>query len=1709
MMPSGETMTLGMKGADRGGGTGDDNDGKSAVYGDEEYGEDLAQLDMLLNYVNNLSASLEFLAWENKRISTDLVPTLLNMYDALYARLNEGADVLTTIRAGEGGDDGGGTGGRRGGSGGGGGGGGGGSAKGLSNGVVDLSNVGQDENKSAKETENGAIENGVCGNNDTRLFIEEKDLGNQTNNNNNSRDKTLLKCDKCGALRRTTSSECRCISKMSISESICTLFDNIETGLDTNTTSGSLYDNFEKRPRREHIYAEPEFVIKPKDSPKSITSTSTTSSSNTNSSSSVITSSSSSLSLKTPGTPTSPPMGQDPRKFKGVYRPLSVISSSSSSSSSSNSLPRGPVESLEDNDADHSDTEETTRRRDRTIKTRREKAQRTGSGDSGVQCHSISLPAPPTLRPKYYDPNLDYMDRIVLEIVETEAIYVRDLREIIEGYLEYWRRHPESGIAHSQAEDLFSNIEQIYTFNRAFLSELEACGVDPVAVARCFVRNNSGFAIYTQYCTNYPRTVSVLTELMRGEASVRAFRERQLALSHTLPLGSYLLKPVQRILKYHLLLGNIVKHFEKDCSGYSEIWNALSAMTGMAHHINDMKRKHEHAVRVQEIQSLLYGWQFEDLTTYGELAAEGTFRMCGAKGVRHIFLFEKMILIAKKKEENTLMYKAHILCSNLMLIESVPGEPLSFHIIPFDNPRMQYTLEARNLEQKREWTLQLKRVILENYSANIPAHARQLVMELGQSKPEDLLMSESRSSGRRAAHHAPEYLERRKAHDRRRASEGGLNTRLRLRRSSRTRKEKEEKESRSRSASRTRETEDEEMDRKISTNSAPSSSEKSKLKIPSMWGRRRSEPGIGSRESLSVTLSAPEDINTPSPDTTIDISMNTQNEAITPEISVDGLSASEYEREEEPSREFDAENGENLEEIVSKILQRELQLQKLLLNKQRRNLVRKIPFKYDTSDTENEDSPCCRNNESYLGSDNRSTRRNDDVGDYVDFYFNEGQCTTLNESANASSSECQSLYSSAVSVHNQITGDFRPLNSEKPNKPVRRSSSDLSFKKAPTGKKNTNYDNLINIWSTLRGKSPEKKHGSVTPQPKHSETSSLEKPRLRRAQSFSIDKCLNSNSENIYASPAQLVPQPNTAPVQSSKKEDIWVKDENRGSPRENRERPVTIAIYNSNEVSLSALEQYLSQPRTSGLTPERFPYDTEDNFTDYSMTPHMSMDNILSIHPEHKIYKPSNNRNTLKHVFNKITSPKSNKSISEPSGSVFNYSVESELDRNIADKKASKMVYNMARQCSKTLKERIKQIRAEDGDKSPGIKSESLYSLPIYKQGSSSIGARLAGTNEPSDYAVPRIRPMDQKPKSELRPDSVLSSSSILTSSSSSSSSSSRDTKFLEGVEVSSMANVEEENEEIQESPSFESDASADSYYERSFEAIENLETEIFRDSAIYSDPEDPESPPCVNQDRSPTSPKSRSSLSRKPSSRSSKNNPASAKLRHMESNSVSKSTKIPNEENSSPKSTESNGISPQPKKVPPPVPAKPENIKSRKSRACGSLITQQLKNLEEYSKPNISEQVPSFEGMRSLEERRKDLRVQINVECDSDIHTTEGEFSNFRHSRLTKSPSLMTSPVIKNPITLSPLSTLSVNPLPVIRSSSVPPRLSPRPSLTPESAKSSSLGASSPVDSERNSPHLSGVNPSCENEEGDEPRVARGWVKHVIGKLQAESDV
>ncbi|KFM08950.1 Pleckstrin homology domain-containing family G member 1 [Aptenodytes forsteri] len=336
---------------------------------------------------------------------------------------------------------------------------------------------------------------------------------------------------------------------------------------------------------------------------------------------------------------------------------------------------------------------------------------------------AMSLVTEPT------SPKLLYVDRVVQEILETERMYVQDLKSIVKDYLDCITDQTKLSLGTEERSALFGNIRDIYRFNSELLQDLENCENDPVAIADCFVSKSEDFHIYTQYCTNYPRSVAVLTECMRNKALAKFFRERQEALQHSLPLGSYLLKPVQRILKYHLLLHEIENHLDKDTEGYDVVLDAIDTMQRVAWHINDMKRKHEHAIRLQEIQSLLTNWKGPDLTSYGELVLEGTFRIQRAKNERTLFLFDKLLLITKKRDE-MFAYKAHILCGNLMLVEVIPKEPLSFSVFHYKNPKMQHTVQAKSQQDKRLWILHLKRLILENHPAKIPAKAKQAILEM-------------------------------------------------------------------------------------------------------------------------------------------------------------------------------------------------------------------------------------------------------------------------------------------------------------------------------------------------------------------------------------------------------------------------------------------------------------------------------------------------------------------------------------------------------------------------------------------------------------------------------------------------------------------------------------------------------------------------------------------------------------------------------------------------------------------------------------------------------------------------------------------------------------------------------------------------------------------------------------------------------------------
>uniref|UniRef100_A0A8C8VGZ3 Uncharacterized protein n=1 Tax=Pelusios castaneus TaxID=367368 RepID=A0A8C8VGZ3_9SAUR len=310
---------------------------------------------------------------------------------------------------------------------------------------------------------------------------------------------------------------------------------------------------------------------------------------------------------------------------------------------------------------------------------------------------------------------LSQLDRVVLEIVETEQAYVRDLRSIVEDYLGCIIDCGHLPLRPEQVNTLFCNIEDIYEFNSELLEELENSN-SAHAIAECFVQRVRASHPVPLSCPSPPSSVSVLRECMENQVLAEFFRERQATLCHSLPLETYLLKPVQRILKYHLLLqvGEAADHG----AGYEAVEEAIITMTAVAWYINDMKRKQEHAARLQELQGLLVGWTGPELGAFGELVLEGQLRVQRVRRERAFFLFSKVLLVAKRRGP-VFAYKSHIFCCNLALTESTK-DPLSFRISDLTIPKQQHVVQARNQEEKRLWIHYLKRLIVENHPASIP-----------------------------------------------------------------------------------------------------------------------------------------------------------------------------------------------------------------------------------------------------------------------------------------------------------------------------------------------------------------------------------------------------------------------------------------------------------------------------------------------------------------------------------------------------------------------------------------------------------------------------------------------------------------------------------------------------------------------------------------------------------------------------------------------------------------------------------------------------------------------------------------------------------------------------------------------------------------------------------------------------------------------------
>nr|XP_020455682.1 uncharacterized protein LOC109960135 isoform X2 [Monopterus albus] len=245
---------------------------------------------------------------------------------------------------------------------------------------------------------------------------------------------------------------------------------------------------------------------------------------------------------------------------------------------------------------------------------------------------------------------------VVQEIMNTERIYIKHLKDICEGYFRQCRKHPDM-FTELQLKTIFSNIEDIYRFQRQFLKDLEKqYNKDQPhlsEIGSCFLLQGEGFSVYSEYCNTHPAACAELQRLMKVSRYKHFFEAcRLLQQMIDISIAGFLLTPVQKICKYPLQLGELLKYTPKNHSDYSAVSKAHEAMKNVASLINERKRRLESVDTIAHWQVAILHWEGPDvLERSSELIHSGELtRIVRQSKIqqRSFFLFDHQLVFCKK-----------------------------------------------------------------------------------------------------------------------------------------------------------------------------------------------------------------------------------------------------------------------------------------------------------------------------------------------------------------------------------------------------------------------------------------------------------------------------------------------------------------------------------------------------------------------------------------------------------------------------------------------------------------------------------------------------------------------------------------------------------------------------------------------------------------------------------------------------------------------------------------------------------------------------------------------------------------------------------------------------------------------------------------------------------------------------------------------------
>lgn len=239
---------------------------------------------------------------------------------------------------------------------------------------------------------------------------------------------------------------------------------------------------------------------------------------------------------------------------------------------------------------------------------------------------------------------------VVYELIETEVDYVRDLNVMISLHKKELLENKY--VNEEEISIIFANVEELVPANQKFVDLLLAKKDDNPLVTEVgdvFQEVASSFAVYQNYCGNYPTAMRLITTLsQKPEFKEALLKYMNVPESRGLSLESFLIKPVQRICKYPLLIRELQKHTPDTSKDHPLLITAMEKIEAVVGLVNEATRLLGEKDRIMTLQSKIEDGKSLQLEGKKLLRDGPLLRIQGLKGKeKYLLLFHDCLFVCK------------------------------------------------------------------------------------------------------------------------------------------------------------------------------------------------------------------------------------------------------------------------------------------------------------------------------------------------------------------------------------------------------------------------------------------------------------------------------------------------------------------------------------------------------------------------------------------------------------------------------------------------------------------------------------------------------------------------------------------------------------------------------------------------------------------------------------------------------------------------------------------------------------------------------------------------------------------------------------------------------------------------------------------------------------------------------------------------------